>query len=143
MYQTQAHESFFRLLRQISGEYRALMVDQDISGPQLVLLELLRSRGPQKISVLAEHMYVTVGNVTLLADRLHKAHLIERERSETDRRVVLLSLTAEGDALVERTRAIRNRVFSRYFGALNPEELEHFGRLIEKMLAASEKSTQE
>ncbi|MGZ4031650.1 MAG: MarR family winged helix-turn-helix transcriptional regulator [Tumebacillaceae bacterium] len=124
---------FTRLFRRYAAEFRAKL-DKDITGPQLTLLEMLRNYGSQKMTDLAERLCVTVGAVTLLGDRLIKAGYVERERSQSDRRVVQLTITQSGLELVEQFFQVRNEVLEKYLGRLNEDELEQLGHLFRKML---------
>lgn len=124
---------FAMLLRQYAMEFRQL-VGNDVTGPQIYLLEILNEQGPTKMSDLAEQLKVTVGAVTLQADRSIKCGLVTRERSTTDRRVVLLSITEEGRVLVTKTRQIRQGIMQQHFDRLSPEETEQLGHLYRKML---------
>lgn len=124
---------FAQLLRRFSSELRRELRN-DVTGPQLFLLEMLRENGPLKMSDLAERLRVTVGAVTLQANRLIKMGYVERTRSEEDRRVVMLSITETGRELADEYREIRERVMQVYFGKLTQEELRELGRLYGKML---------
>jgi len=127
-------KQFATLLRLYSIEFRQL-VGGDVTGPQLYLLEVLHECGPTKMSDIAERLQITVGAVTLQADRSIKAGLITRERSTTDRRVVLLSITDEGRELVSNARQMRHGIMKKHFDRLSPDELEQLGRLYQKMLS--------
>lgn len=126
---------FTKLVRRYFAEFRShLDKEMEITGPQFALLEVLRNEGPQKMTDLAEKLCVTVGAVTLLGDRLIKTKLVERERLQTDRRVVLLSITQAGHDLVEQIVHVRNDVLEKYLGRLTEDELEQLSTLYKKML---------
>ncbi|HEU4963228.1 MAG TPA: MarR family transcriptional regulator [Bacilli bacterium] len=128
------HELFSQLLHRYSGDFRRELKN-DVTGPQLLLLERLYLGGPMKMSDCAEQLRLTVSAVTLQADKLLKIGYLDRTRSEEDRRVVMLSLTEEGRRVLEEYLAIRKRVLDHYFGKLTTEELQTFGRLFQKILA--------
>lgn len=54
---------------------------------------------------LARLAGLTPGSVTTMLDSLEAKRIVERSRSETDRRVVVVSLTAQGRELVAEKRA--------------------------------------
>jgi DNA-binding MarR family transcriptional regulator len=60
---------------------------------------------PMAIKDLAEQLQLTHHAAVQLIDRMEKLRLAERCASEEDRRVVLLTLTAEGAVLLERLAA--------------------------------------
>jgi DNA-binding MarR family transcriptional regulator len=58
------------------------------------------------IGTVAERLCVEPHTAVALADKLERSQLLVRERSEIDRRVVLLRLTPEGAALLRRLSAL-------------------------------------
>ncbi len=64
--------------------------------PQFGILEALHHLGPLSLGELADKLLVTGGNITYVMDRLEAQGLVERRRSEEDRRVVEAHLTPEG-----------------------------------------------
>jgi MarR family transcriptional regulator, 2-MHQ and catechol-resistance regulon repressor len=74
--------------------------DYGLTVPQFGILEALHHLGPLSLGELADKLLVTGGNVTYVMDRLEAQGLVERRRSETDRRVVEARLTAEGRARI-------------------------------------------
>lgn len=72
---------------------------------------LLAIRGlPERVrptmGAVAERLCVQQHTAVALADRLEQRGLVRRERSEHDRRVVLLQLTAEGEAVLRSLSAL-------------------------------------
>ncbi|TCP58222.1 DNA-binding MarR family transcriptional regulator [Tumebacillus sp. BK434] len=125
-------EQLLRLFRKLSAEYRHEL-NRDLSGPQVQVLEALDRNGPLKVSDLAERLYVTVGAITLLADRLNKGGYLTRERSEKDRRVVMLAITEPGRELLDQAKVIRKRLFTKYFGILSEEDTADLIRVLTKI----------
>lgn len=70
--------------------------DYGLTVPQFGILEALHHLGPLSLGELAEKLLVTGGNITYVMDRLEQQGLVERHRSESDRRVVQARLTPEG-----------------------------------------------
>jgi len=71
----------------------------------LGLLKRLEPGAELPMSTMAECLCCDASNVTSIVDRLGARGLIERRDSPKDRRVKLLALTAEGEALRERAMA--------------------------------------
>ncbi|HET7627579.1 MAG TPA: MarR family transcriptional regulator [Bacillales bacterium] len=111
-----------------------MKMNMELSSSQVHLLRLLEQNGPLKMSQLAEQLQITLGGVTLLANRMVKAGWIDRQRGERDRRIVRLQLTDGGAAFLEHLTEARNRTFARYFNKLNEAELAQLKRLYEKIL---------
>jgi len=102
------HSAAVRLLRTA----RAADTDLDLDGPRASLLSVLVFAGPQPVTKLAELEQVSAPAITKMVSTLESAGLAQRERSETDRRVVLVSATPLGKRLLERGRAARVRAIA-------------------------------
>lgn len=73
-----------------------------LSPMALGLLKSLEPGTELPMSTMAEWLFCDASNVTSMVDRLEARGLIERRDRPKDRRVKLLALTAEGEALRER-----------------------------------------
>jgi MarR family transcriptional repressor of emrRAB len=70
-----------------------------------------------------------------LVDQLVTENLVLRAGGvEGDKRARSLQLTAAGSALFHKSLAARRAVIHRAFAILNAEEMQEFGRLVEKLL---------
>lgn len=75
----------------ITGEFK------DITINDMHVIEAIGVAGPQTSSAVARRLSVTVGTLTKAIDRLTRNKYVLRERSDEDKRLVLLSLTEKGD----------------------------------------------
>ena len=71
-------------------------LEQTFSFSQVMVLETLHRAREMRMTELANFLGLSKANATGLIDRLVARGLVRRERSETDRRVVNVSLTQEG-----------------------------------------------
>ena len=62
------------------------------------------SDGPMTIGRLSAALGIAKPNITPLIDNLHQRGLLERRRSDTDRRIVNVCLTVEGSDMAARVR---------------------------------------
>lgn len=92
---------------------------------QTLLVIRGREKGTTTIGVLAERLCIKHHTAVELVQRLEIAGLITKHPSPTDRRVMVLELTAEGSARLERlTRAHRKELKQR-----GPELIAALSRL--------------
>ena len=70
----------------ITGEFT------DITMNDMHVIEAIGDGEPKTSSTVAKQLSVTMGTLTKAIDRLTKNNYVLRERSETDKRLVLLSL---------------------------------------------------
>lgn len=73
----------------------------DVTLAQYRTLIVLASRGPQRLSDLAENLAVTPATATRMCDRLVGKDLIRRAHERGDRRSVRLTLSIKGRELVD------------------------------------------
>ena len=76
---------------------------------QYRMLVVLASRGPQRIGDLAAALDVAPSTAGRMTDRLVRKQLVRRHRARTDRRSVLVSVTAAGRLVVDEA-TVRRRV---------------------------------
>ena len=93
------HDILVKLFQEILDiESKALITSEfkDISVNDMHIIEAIGEREPKNMSSVAKIMSVTVGTLTIAINSLVKKGYVHRERSEEDRRVVLISLTKQG-----------------------------------------------
>jgi DNA-binding MarR family transcriptional regulator len=86
-----------RITRAIDIHSRKLMQTSGLTGPQLLILQVLNRKGMAiPIGELAGSISLSQGTVTSIVERLLKKNLIEKTRSTQDKRKVYISLTDSG-----------------------------------------------
>lgn len=65
------------------------------------VLEALLHKGPLPIGEIGSTVLLTSGSMTYVIDKLERRGLLQRRRSEQDRRVQYAELTPEGRSLIE------------------------------------------
>lgn len=89
----------------------------------LNLLMLLRARGPLTMTHLAELLDVSVASATGIVDRMEKKGVIERTRSEEDRRVVEVSVTDVGEEVFSAMQAERQIRLAQILSEIKDDDL--------------------
>lgn len=105
-------ELTFRLSRLARHHLQALLAAYHLTAPQYDALRCIeRSRNRITVSALAEAAHQVTPTMTGILNRLEENRLVIRQRSGSDRRRQLVSLTGLGTALLEQiTRDIRERM---------------------------------
>jgi DNA-binding MarR family transcriptional regulator len=101
---------------------RSLAPRDGLSFTAAATLATLERSGPSRLTLLAVNEGVTQPAMTQLVARLLDAGLIARASDPSDRRVVEVSITAEGSALLSRRRAARAGGLARMLARLSPED---------------------
>jgi DNA-binding MarR family transcriptional regulator len=94
--------------------------------------------GRARMHELADRVVLSRSNLTRLVDRLEKARLVRRVRSEDDRRGAYAEITPEGRKLRRRMWPVYSTAIAELFGAhLTRAEAESVGRALRKVLDAA------
>jgi DNA-binding MarR family transcriptional regulator len=98
-------------------------MDNLADGQIFVLLNLYR-KGVCNATDIANMIGITSGAVTGMTDKLVSMGLITRERSDTDRRVVLFTITDKGKETIQRIRDRRFKRLTEIFRQISNDEIE-------------------
>jgi DNA-binding MarR family transcriptional regulator len=93
------------LLGALSQSARAVEERTGLTNAQLFLLTQLVQHGPLSVNELAARVKTGQSTVSIVAGRLERAGLVERTRSETDRRRVMLRASRAGQRLLKQVLA--------------------------------------
>ena len=130
-------EAFLNLIRtsdQLQWQMAELFKQYGVTMQQYNVLRILRGAGDDGLPSLsiAHRMVTRVPDITRLVDRMERNAWVERARSESDRRVVRVTLTETGRRLADVLEAPTNACHRNQLGHLSTAELETLNRLLEK-----------
>ena len=114
--------SVSRLARRLRAERVALGLQPDLSDTQLAALATLVRHGPMTPGELAEHEKVQPPSMTRVIAVLEERSLVVRAPHTTDRRQVVLTVTAGGQELVYQARRLREAWLAKRLRELSPQE---------------------
>lgn len=111
-----------RVIRATDLHSRRLVKTANVTGPQLLLLQILHNKGDMTIGELARDMSLSQATVTTILDRLEKRELVTRVRSQQDKRKVYPQLTHKGSKVLEKAPTALQEDFVRKFKSLSEWE---------------------
>lgn len=87
-----------RIIRRVSQYSRDMMVEGDLTVPQLICLKAIAESDVDQLTVgmVSERVSLSPATVSRIIERLVRKGLVERTRSESDRRKVFLEVTPAG-----------------------------------------------
>jgi DNA-binding MarR family transcriptional regulator len=106
-----------------------------LSGMQFAVLKHLAEGSAQTAAELCRFMQYDTGAMTRILDRLEERGLVSRERSRTDRRAVVLKLSASGRTQLPRFAGVAGGVLEAHLAGFSGGEVDalksYLGRMIE------------
>ncbi|WP_336788841.1 MarR family winged helix-turn-helix transcriptional regulator [Paenibacillus sp. MMO-177] len=135
----QAHreinQAFFQILSKAASKH-------NLTALQLLVLRVLHETPEIRMSELAEKL--NVGNSTMsgIVDRMVKAGILERERTEADRRAMTIKLTEKGKELWRETNATRMNMM-RPLLSMTEQDHRELSRLQNEVLRLLKQSKEE
>ena len=105
-------------------EEKAIITDEfkDITNNDMHVIEAIGIGEPKNMSTIAKALHVTTGTLTISMNSLVKKGYVKRERSETDRRVVYIMLTAKGKLAYRHHEAFHKKMTAALVRDMDPED---------------------
>ena len=111
-----------RIIRAVDQHSRNLVSSHGLTGPQALLLTEIARGGALTGSELAARVSLSPATVTDVVKRLEVRGLLTKERSETDKRRIILSATEEGALLVRQSVPLLQERFQHRLASLQDWE---------------------
>lgn len=132
----------FRLVRRsasvLQQRMRGGLASTGLTASRYGVLETLYHHGSLSQRELAEAIGRTPGDLSLVVANLVRDELVERQRSTSDRRAFVVSLTPEGTAVTAKALASQQALVHEIFSDFDEDELARFVRVCARL--AGEKS---
>jgi len=132
--QSNAYLEILRSAEELQRGFADLFRSHDLSPTQYNVLRILRGAGADGHTCgdVSARLVTHDPDVTRLLDRLEKRGLIERRRSDKDRRVVRTTISPEGLALLAELDGPVDALHEAQFGHMSEQNLEVLTRLLEE-----------
>ena len=121
--------------REIIKQYKPFLDAIDLTYTQYISMMLLWEKKLMTVKEMGQALYLDSGTLTPLLKKLESKGLVTRTRSTIDERVLMVELTAEGEALKDRAVAVPQQMASCV--KLAPEEAMELYRLLYKILGVT------
>jgi MarR family 2-MHQ and catechol resistance regulon transcriptional repressor len=134
--QERALGAYVKLLRAsetVQSEAMRSLAEEDITPSQFAVLEALYHVGPMCLSVLADKILKSSGNLTMVVGNLEKRGLVTRQQSRDDRRFVSAAITDKGKKLIARVFPEHADRIAELMSRLTPREQETLAELCRKL----------
>jgi DNA-binding MarR family transcriptional regulator len=134
-FDTLEQEVFLRLWRaydRLHSIEEAFFKEHGLSPQQYNLLRLMRAAHPERVATLtlAQRLVSRAPDVTRMIDKLEADGLVERHRTDADRRTVLIGISASGLRLLDEISEPLQQCHRRQLGHLSAARLRQLAQLL-------------
>ena len=137
-YDLRVFRALRRIIRGVDLHSRRLQNEHQITGPQLVCLLSIAETPEITPSALSREVHLSPSTVNGILDRLETKGLVVRRRASKDRRLVSLSLTAEGAVVVANAPSPLQDTLAEGMRALASDELANIASALDRIVELME-----
>ena len=128
------YEFFLNNIQKVVVPEELIKLEMSLSRFELVALMTTEKSQNVTMSILAQKIAVPMSTATGIVDRLVKKGLLERGRSDEDRRVVTVSLTEEGKRVVSEVNTHFEKFIEKIKAVITQDEFETAIRIVKKVV---------
>lgn len=126
------------LLSKVFHAVRALHIEpafkeHDLTPLQYTILNVVQRRSGLSSADLSRRFYVTPQTMGQVLNGLEARGLLKRSENPVNRRVLLVNITPEGDAVVQACQREMDRVEQLLFGDIDPKDLKVLRKTLEHL----------
>ena len=118
--------------RSLVKKYNPYLAKIDLTYTQYITMMVFWEKGKCSAKELGDKLYLDSGTMTPVLKSLEKKGLIKRARSEADERLLMVEITAQGQALKTEAVKIPGQVAACV--ALEPTEAQNLYQTLNKLL---------
>ncbi|MFK0521017.1 MarR family winged helix-turn-helix transcriptional regulator [Paenibacillus illinoisensis] len=126
-------EAFFRYKNKVLDQQQKTETNCKLNPTKSHILGMLLKEQRCMAVDVARQLSLSSGATTIVLNQLESEGLIQRVRSEEDRRIVWLSLTEDGEQLAKSLNANRGRMTWELLQALTEEEQQQMIGMLKKI----------
>jgi DNA-binding MarR family transcriptional regulator len=105
---------------------------------ELRALRMLSESGPCSMATLAKEQSMTAPGMTIVVDRLERAGLARRVRSDMDRRRINVAITGKGGETLKRAMKLNDKFVERTIRGITSQEMDSFLATLDRIVVAAE-----
>ena len=108
--------------------------EMPISFIQYGTMNFVSERGDPTMKEVANYLKIKAPSATLVVEELANKKLLTRSADATDRRIIKLSLTKEGERMLNKINDKRAKVMKSRFEKLSASEREHLAHILKTLI---------
>jgi len=123
-----------RVFHVVNEQSKKAKRETGLTGPQLWAIKMIGELSPVRVSDLAARMYLHPATVVGILNRLELQGLINRMRTNEDRRVVKIELTDAGNAIVAKAPQVAQGLLVAGLEVLPLKKLQDISDVLEELV---------
>lgn len=104
-----------------------------ITGRQFKYLKAIHEKGRVTSTELADMFQISKPSINELINKLHESNIVQKQRSEEDKRVTYISLTPIGEVLATTNRLEGERLIQNLQSKITEEDIQTLCRIFDKL----------
>ena len=137
------YELIFENLKRIAFPQEWLAIDISMSKQEVFTMMVADRLKEATMSQLSDQMNFPMSTATGIVDRLVKKGYIQRDKSESDRRIVVISLTEKGKAFIDDLKTNILAYIKKAYDILDEEEKKYLFKIFNKVSSSLQQFTAE
>ncbi len=132
-------EAVMRASRALVGISAASVAEVDdlVTIPQLRVMTMIATLGAINLGAVAAGLQVSPSNASRICDRLLKIGMVDRRDDPADRRQITLTLTSDGEALLDRVNRHRRTAIRRILRQMTSHRREQLTAALNDLAVAA------
>ncbi|MEM3676290.1 MAG: MarR family transcriptional regulator [Thermoplasmataceae archaeon] len=124
---------FTRLVKMWGRNIEREMGSSSIKPVEIKILHVLEEKGEIPVALIADRIGVTSPWVTASVNRLVTRGLVQKVKSQSDKRITRISMTPEGKEYLEKVRSYYSSTIRNIFDSLTEAEKKSLTRVLLKI----------
>lgn len=127
------------IVRQLTPTRSAGIFESSVTMAQLKVLMLLGAKRETRMSELATSLHLSLSTVSGLVEKLVEHDLAARRTDDVDRRQVLVSLSPQGGAFLDRFQELGKETLRALLERLSADEVESVAEAMNVLIGAAQR----
>ena len=132
-YEAEISKTAGAIHRELTNKLNKLFSKGNLTMSHIIVLELLYEKKHSTMTGLAKLLNLTMSATTAIIDKMVEIRLVNRNRSEKDRRIVEVSLTKKGTTTTAKLLDSRLEMVKEMFFVLTKSEKQQYLKLLRKV----------
>lgn len=138
-----AYRQMLELSQLIQHIFKGATKDMDLTKTQFLMMKLIQSKGSITIGQIAKYCEMDQGNTSSVCKKLEKKGWVARKRNPEDERVVLVSLTEQGEQYLKEIECYAYEKAEGAIALMEEAEIQNLISSLDRLIVCMKESVEE